>query len=1686
MKQTSSALTFLMAQYRAIFKRAYVKGIAAAVLLTAGLAAGQAQAAISGNLGSGASTINAETGVVTVNAGNIVASGADNTLSGTKTNKYVNDITVEAGGSLTISGTILQGGVLTANSGSTLNISGDIVGDSVDGQGGGDASEWTASFKADSATVNVSGTVQTGAIQLDNTKLTIGKSSGVSAHNQGAYVIGGFGDGDKNVIAATNSVITFQDYGFLQSNDRLIVQDSTLNFNGAKPKSNEETTVTLTTEVENFETAFIRGRDGVELTNTKIVVGDSKKGGIYGPTTSLNGGSIKVGSSGEFVFDGDWNGFNNPTNGKDTYSHASGTISLTDVDITNSGTLTIGGSDHLADLTLTGGSMENTGTVNIYTDKISVSEDYFNGLFADENSKVTFGGSAINVDGEVDLNELRIIGANDALSVDKLTISKSSATLAAGTINLDKAYKADKLVLDAGTLNIDASSEENKRFTFYSGTITVHDELNGSSADQVLRIHASADQSNATLKLEAGANGGELNNIDRINVGLGNSKGKSNLNVTGKWNFNNARISVSSGGEATIDGNVSSVDELMLDNNAQVTVNGALTIDRLLGSQASGGNSTIAINGTLTVEGDDQLSDEGKTDGDNKYANDVQLTQTSVTINNGGTLAITKEDALDDFINVTSGATAADTTVSVVTSGSNSGKFGGWNKEKVDLLAGGTLQLNLGELNINSLTSDKLSALKTALVKDPTKGSFDFGKIDIALSADLEKEIASGNGSVSYDTLASGGVNNVQGIDKLEGLTVAVDTSKNSSINLSMGASSVALTGSDKVNVEGSLILASNSADGDHQFVYQAATTPSGSATVADVSVAENSGVNLTGAGTIGSLTKTGSATGTSAVLNAGEGATQTVAGEIDLDKVTIGTGTVTVAEDITATELTLTGDLVNTAESGANTLTAAKLTQAQGTTLTADELTLGSTTGSGTESLVQGNIVAYTITLEQAANSESNTLTIAGGSTVTSNTFEAAEDTKVYVGTDGDNSSAGSLSVTTMDLNGADLIVDPEFGTKASFVGVKGFNDRKNTYEAGMLDGNAYALKNAILAIGDENEANVRALFADYLDEHNSLSASGVGAIVYVAKNMGVADTHKIVVDPAAKLDDNGKLDTTEYTADLTIRNGGALAIDVTAAAKNDGTAALNFEKKGAKIEAGTSAKILLTGDYTQYDTLTLFKDGASDSLTFTPDSAQSITVETLNGLLQGTYSGGSTFDVDSMTLQTERVKTAYTDTSAAVRHSIIAYLAKDANWDERDSKGYKKAPTHGALIGDVVYNPNANNANADGYLYADGSALETTVKTDNWMFLDNPAYDAKDPDSKEPQYLVYLKPQNAFLDAVAHDTLSGNAADSAAHMAEFGGVAQVALKAGAATTDAIAGRMGMGAQNSAITFANNGQGAGIWVTPIYVSSDSDGFEAQGVDYGTDINLYGVALGGDYTLANGVRIGAMFNVGSGDADGQGAGSSVTSDFDYYGFGLYAGYSVGQFSIVGDVSYTAVDNDVEANTGIDKLETSLDSANLSVGVTGSYAFETAAGVTVTPHVGLRYSNIDIDDYSVKGKTYGTVGDYSADSLSVFSIPVGVTIASEFQAGTWSVKPSFDVTLTGNFGDDEAEGTFHWAGVENIDSSLNSEIFDNFTYGVSLGIAAQSSSGISLGVAVGYTGSSNVDDFGVNANARFTF
>lgn len=99
--------------------------------------------------------------------------------------------------------------------------------------------------------------------------------------------------------------------------------------------------------------------------------------------------------------------------------------------------------------------------------------------------------------------------------------------------------------------------------------------------------------------------------------------------------------------------------------------------------------------------------------------------------------------------------------------------------------------------------------------------------------------------------------------------------------------------------------------------------------------------------------------------------------------------------------------------------------------------------------------------------------------------------------------------------------------------------------------------------------------------------------------------------------------------------------------------------------------------------------------------------------------------------------------------------------------------------------------------------------------------------------------------------------------------------------------------------------------------------------------------------------------------------------------------------------------------------------------------------------------------------------------------VGVTISKDITAGSWVVKPAFDLTLTANMGDDSVDGSVTWAGVENLKTNVESEVIDSFTYGATLGVSAQSGN-FSMGLGVNYTGASNADEYGVSANARFVF
>ena len=682
--------------------------------------------------------------------------------------------------------------------------------------------------------------------------------------------------------------------------------------------------------------------------------------------------------------------------------------------------------------------------------------------------------------------------------------------------------------------------------------------------------------------------------------------------------------------------------------------------------------------------------------------------------------------------------------------------------------------------------------------------------------------------------------------------------------------------------------------------------------------------------------------------------------------------------------------------------------------------------------------------------------------------------------GTDTWGDSTGYLTAGNIDLNGATLIVDPAYGSAASIavtdtLGNITAQQNHDQYAGGVLNGDFVAARNGIIAVGvaDTQDATaieqVQDAFATLMDNNGSLKADDVGAIVWVGKNIQVQDGNKIVVDSTKNRDEylqaTGTYAQNVAANDVYIAKNSALAVDKAALSQvyNGNTqAAIHFDTAEASLYNEEGGKVILTGDdFRTGDTITLFTDNGGTGHEGIWILGNDLEVSTLNGLLHFVLTKDTETTGQTLGLNTEQVKYVFNDSSAPVKNSLIAYAAKNNNWAGTAAEA---DPLVGAQVSGVTTTDGENYTNvADNTPVADDS---------NLMSLQG----------KDGKYTVYEKPYNYFLDEVVKG-YSGAAAEAVARLGVYGGAPQAAIKAGQSSTDAIAARFGIGSAISNLTVAGNTQGAALWLAPVYKTSDSDGFDAQGVDYGVNVDLYGVALGADYTLANGISFGAMFNVGSGEVDGEGAASPVSNDFDYYGFGAYAGYTMGQFSVVGDISYTVADNEVEASTSVDHIGAQMDSTNLSVGVTGKYELS-FNGVNVTPHVGLRYSNIDLDDYTIDGND--VIASADSDKLNLFSIPVGVTIAKEFKGESWTVAPSFDLTLTGQFGDDELDGSVSWAGVSNLTTDTTTEVFDNFTYGATLGVEAQSVGGVALGINVGYTGSSNVDEFGVNANARFTF
>ena len=1247
------------------------------------------------------------------------------------------------------------------------------------------------------------------------------------------------------------------------------------------------------------------------------------------------------------------------------------------------------------------------------------------------------------------------------------------ATNGALTLGIAKEAAADaqKLALGAGTIAADQLTlnnhvEKAKSFVVSGGTLEVAQNLNAN----VGTVEFKDDGSNGgILVLDRDGESG----AGSFNVDLKFDGENSALNVDqGEWNAATKNVYFSNNSTFTVgdkDYNVTgtTADLTLANLNAVAATAGttsyvyggsSLTVDTM----QAGTNSVFEVTGQLTINGRTGIDDSGSNSKElpevKKAAKTAGIDLAGAEFNVTGTEAELKLGAVATDKLITFEPSKADSTVSTIELNKALGDA------KINLKEFGRLHLDFADGV--KLTAANARELKEAL---EVNGDVANGIINVGSGALVVDWTDDKNLIAEWDAVKD--FANIESVTSDE-LQQALITKVTGQVAGHFGAMQTEQNSATSITVNGVLGL-HKARDG-----YFAFTETNGTKTQIGMQLNANSHLLLEGAGKIGAIAGTTGANSDVTIAQSqieGEvaGTTEVLGAIRDIDDLNVGNNT-TVAGNISANSLSLgagtTMTNVGTGSAGESFTSEFKSADIlTGAEFTTQKLTLQGGTGS-TSSWLMGK-VGVTETLTVNAQSGLNNEVIVAGGELSAKDTVLAQNVALLVGLDSNSrtdadandgidetaSYTGSFETQTLDLNGGLLKVDPDFSRDTAFASVARFVDgTADTKLLGTIDGSLYVGRNSVLGLGSQDLAELREIAAQY-QQQGKLSGD-IQSIAYLDGITSLAQGEGFVM--TAKGDTEfTKYMTTDHKWGLTgdgvvadtIYFGDKSALIVTADALNQvgvGTnpnALVTFAATQGKLIAD-GGEILIDGDLRGNKSYTLFADqgtGTTGNTGSTVDvvdingdavtSGNGITVTTENGFLVGEINNDNG-GVVTLTLSKDN-RAIMSGASDPVYNTLVAYF-----------NGYNGVQDTDLSDGDQT------------------AYIGTPVDTNNDGTIDDYEY------------------SNDFLREVI-STGNGGDAETAARLGVYGGAPQAAIQAGKSSTDAIAQRFGIGSAISNLTLAGNTQGAALWLAPVYKSADSDGFEAQGVDYGVNVDLYGVALGADYTLANSITFGAMFNVGSGEVDGEGAASSTSNDFDYYGFGLYAGYTMGQFSVVGDVSYTSVDNDLEGNTSVGNIKSSMDSTNLSIGVTGKYELS-FNGVDITPHAGLRFSNIDLDDYTIDGND--VIASADSDDMSIFSIPVGVTVAKEFKGETWTVAPSFDLTLTGQFGDDELDGSVSWAGVSNLSTHTTTEVFDNFTYGATLGVEAQSVGGVALGLSVGYTGSSNTDELGVNANARFVF
>ena len=1252
----------------------------------------------------------------------------------------------------------------------------------------------------------------------------------------------------------------------------------------------------------------------------------------------------------------------------------------------------------------------------------------------------------------------------------------NDVTEVAGNVTIGQLENGDTATLNVSGDSVIAQDYTNNGTAHHSGSLSVGGNLN----------------QNAELTVGNGLNVGgnstfAANSVTNVTSGDANFNGDAYL-------YTGSNVTISNG-TANFSG-----DAMVLEGATLKAVNGQFNSDAIFAGNANFTGDVTFNQGlqqteTSTISGNNATFNGGSIlNGTNTFTGSGNFTLTDTQIANGesfvihngttsfgdkvtftGTTAVstnaTLEAASGEFNGTTTLAGTANFTGDVNFSGTTTQASG-------SSLSGANITFNgpATALSGSTTATGNVTAMGTEFILDAV------GSLNASGSGTFNTEQTYLNGNASFGgDVTINGTTTTQAAGSLNGANITFNASTTTLLGSTTATGNVTASGDAFNLMQGGVITSSGKGEITANIINLAGDANfSGDVTLAGTvnqTAGSLKGANLTINGETITLGGNNTFTGSgNLVTSAGAGTKIDLAGSNNFTgDLTVTAETITTGQQLTAANGTFNG---NTTFKGANTFNG--------------DLTLsGSTTiSSGSTVTVEGDILTFNghVTQEAGsalqATSPNNVTTFNNNASGDTTSTLAGNNSFNEVNFNGDFDHTGTLAANTMNVDGTfNLSASGDITTLNAASG-----STVNLFAQGNTIDNLNGASGAVVQVGNDGgngagtpgsveiqtlNLNGGTLFVDPdYGQQASLAAvtkgvsggfSGQGTVlngnIVVGKNAAVAwgegiDT--LANDIKAYQDTNGSLKNGSASG-----NYGSIFVVNQPLTVQDG---YHITLNSAET----------TSDLASADAISKLSNGNTADLTLSDQSALIVKIDAVGG----------TSDNATTAIHFDKNEAAIKSTGGEI---VLA-----GNYDGR---------TYINLFGDngASGNEGVRLEGENINVYSQNHILKATLESgDNVGYnvklaidqqrFNKQFYQASNP-VKQTLIDYYAQSQpttgsNAYLNDAVQTDMHGLAAEQAARLGVYGGTVQSAMAVTDSQTDAIARRTGVGeAAPGGSSFAAKGATA-FWATPVYKRAESDGFDAQGVSYGSDVDLYGLAAGAELTLAPNFKVGGLVNFGQGSADGNGIASGVSNDFDYWGLGAYLATKYNDFTLVGDLNYTSVSNDIDASNSIDKINTSVDSTTLSLGVTGKMDLK-VQGFNVTPHAGLRFQRIDMDDYSVASAKHGQVGSYSADTMNLFSLPVGVTVSKDFITSSgWQLKPAVDLTLTANFGDTDADGSMAWTGT-NQRTGLSSEVVDPFTVGINAGISVKKGN-FSAGAGVNYTGSSNTDEFGVQANVRFEF